>query len=175
MHRAVLGLVAALGEPVPLTLMAAALIVTCLLARRWRGTALVAIAVPAAAALGEKVLKPLVARRLGTGTGSFPSGHAVGMFALATAACLLLAGSRGRLPRVARALLALGAVVVAILVPLAMVGLNHHYFTDAVGGAAVGIAVVVVTAFILDAATRRRPRQPARADAPAGRWPEPVR
>jgi membrane-associated phospholipid phosphatase len=37
-----------------------------------------------------------------------------------------------------------------------MIGLDFHYFTDTIGGAAVGIGVVLGTAFLLDVAVVRR-------------------
>jgi membrane-associated phospholipid phosphatase len=40
--------------------------------------------------------------------------------------------------------------MVAGAVAVALVGRHAHYFTDTVGGAAVGTAVVLVTAFFLD-------------------------
>lgn len=165
-HRGILNLVSLPGRPIPVTVLAAALVVACLVARRWRAAALATIAVLAASALAEFLLKPLVGRRMGGGTGSFPSGHAVGMFALAVAVCVLLAQLR-RLKPALRHLLWLGALLAATAVSVAMVGLNQHYFTDIIGGAAVGTAVVLLTAFALDwLGTRRRPRDgPALAGA----------
>ena len=37
-----------------------------------------------------------------------------------------------------------------------MIGLDYHYFTDTVAGAAIGIAVVLSTALSLDVLTMRR-------------------
>ena len=172
-YRGILDLISLPGRPVPVTVLAAALVAACLVARRWRAAALATIAVLGASALGEFLLKPLVGRRMGGGTGSFPSGHAVGVFALAVAVCVLLA-QLPRLKPAPRRLLSLGALLAATAVSLAMVGLNRHYVTDIVGGAAVGTAVVLLTAFALDWLGARRwpgqgpPRRALNLRDPAG-------
>jgi membrane-associated phospholipid phosphatase len=165
-HLATLNLLAGLGDPVPVTVMTAALLLACLATRRWRGAVLVAVAVPAAAALTQLLLKPLIGRTL-QGDLSFPSGTATGVFALAAAFAVLLAGPvRPRMPAALRLLLALAAVLAAGAVAVALVGLGVHYFTDTVGGAAVGTAVVLATALILDRLDpspqwrRQSPRRP---------------
>src|SRR5215472_4700957 len=155
-HPHLLDLLARLGDPVPLTLMVAALALACLAARRWRGAVLVAVAVPAAAVLTELVLKPVIGRTL-EGAPSFPSGHATGMFALAASLAVLLA--RLRLPTAARILIAAGAFLAATGTAAAMVGLGVHYFTDTVGGAAVGTGVVLAVTLLLDLAAGPRPRR----------------
>jgi membrane-associated phospholipid phosphatase len=149
-QRRVLNDLSGLGDLRPVAAMTAALIVACLLTRRWRGAVLVAVAVPVAAGVTELVLKPLIGRTL-TGDLSFPSGNETRVFALAAAFAVLLANPpRARIPAAVRLLLALAALLAAGAVGIAIVGLGHHYFTDAVGGAAVGVAVVLATALILD-------------------------
>ncbi len=149
-HSALLGRVILLGAPVPVIAMAAALVLACLATRRWRGAVLVAVAVPAAEAVTELLLKPLVGRTMGTDF-SFPSGHATGVFVLAAAVVVLLAGPlRPRLPAAVRLLFALTALLAAGAVAIALVGLGYHYFTDTVGGAGVAIAAVLATALVLD-------------------------
>jgi membrane-associated phospholipid phosphatase len=149
-HRHLLDLLAGLGDPIPMTAMTAALVLALLATRRWRGAAAVAVAVPAAAALTEFLLKPVVGRTL-LGDLSFPSGHATGVFALVTVVAVLLTGpARPCGPAIARLLLTLTALLAAGAVAVALVGLNAHYFTDTVGGAAVGTAVALVTALVLD-------------------------
>lgn len=141
---------AMLGNPVQLTAMTAGLFLVCLVVRRWRGAALAAIAIPAAAVITELLLKPLIGRTL-LGSYSFPSGHATRIFALATTVAVLLAGPlRPRLLAAVRLLLAVAALLAAGAVAISLVGLGVHYFTDTVGGAAVGMAVVLATAFIID-------------------------
>ena len=138
--------------------LTAALVLACLVTRRWRGAVLAALAVPAAMTLTEFVLKPLVGRSIG-GYDSFPSGHATAMFALAASCAVLLANPRRpRLPRAVRLLLVAGAMLVAVAVPVAMVALGYHYFTDIVAGTAVGIGTVLLIALLIDLA---RPAAPA--------------
>ena len=138
--------------------LTAALVLACLVTRRWRGAVLAGLAVPAAVALTEFVLKPLVGRSIHGYTG-FPSGHATAMFALAATCAVLLANPpRPRLPRAVRLLLVAGAVLVAAAVPVAMVALGFHYFTDIVAGAAVGTGTVLLAALLID---RARPAAPA--------------
>jgi undecaprenyl-diphosphatase len=150
-HPAALNRLEAIGDWLPVAVAAAALFLTCLLARSWRGAALVAVTVPAAHALTEHILKPLVGRTLPDGTASFPSGHEARVFTLAVVLAVLLAGPlRPSVPGAVRLLLVLAALMVAGAVAVALVGRHAHYFTDTVGGAAVGTAVVLVTAFFLD-------------------------
>jgi membrane-associated phospholipid phosphatase len=148
-----------LGTTGPVTLMTAALVVACLLTRRWLGAALALVSVPAAGALTEFILKPVVDRTL-HGWLSYPSGHATSMFALAMTCIVLLVDPPRRKPSATvRVLLALCAVALAIAVATAMVVLGLHYFTDAIGGTAVGIATVLTVTLLLDqAAARARPR-----------------
>jgi membrane-associated phospholipid phosphatase len=141
------------GEPAPLTAMTAALALACVLRRWYEGAALVAISVPLATAVTELVLKPLIG---GTSWGNpFPSGHVTSVVALAAALTVLLA----RVPRRLCLLLACTAFLVAGVVAIGVIGANMHHFSDTIGGAAVGIGTVLLTALILDLlfATQRRP------------------
>jgi undecaprenyl-diphosphatase len=162
--QALLRLLAWLGDPGPVTVMTAALVLACAVARRWRGCVLAAVAVPAASALTEFVFKPLTDRTL-NGWLSYPSGHATVMFALAAVGSMLLANPAGRrLPRAVRLMVASGAFLLAAAVSVAMVSLGFHYFTDIAGGAAVGAGTVLVCAFAVDwaaASRRRHPREQA--------------
>lgn len=152
-----------LGNPGPFTVITAVLVLACLLTRRWRGAVLVAGAVPVATGLTEGVLKPLTDRTI-QGWLSYPSGHATGMFTLATIVAVLLTGpSRPRAPRVPRLALVAAVAVLAAAVAVAMVSLSLHYFTDLFGGAAVGIAVVLLLALLLDRYWPRRARPAAPA------------
>jgi undecaprenyl-diphosphatase len=148
--QSLLHVLAWLGDFGPVTAMIAALVLACAVARRWRGCVLAAIAVPAASALTEFVFKPLTDRTL-TGWLSYPSGHATGMFALAAVGWMLLANPAGqRRPGAVRLMVASGAFLLAAAVSVAMVSLGFHYFTDTIGGAAVGTATVLVSAFVID-------------------------
>jgi membrane-associated phospholipid phosphatase len=106
--------------------------------------------VPAAAVLAELVLKPLVGRTL-MGALSFPSGTETRVFAVAAVFAVLLAGPvRPRVPAGVRLVLAAAVLLGAAAVAVALVVLGQHYFTDTVGGAAVGIAVALATALVID-------------------------
>jgi len=160
--------VAEIGDKGPATVLTVILVLACLAARRWSGAVLAAVAEPAASALTEYVLKPLVGR-IDQGALSFPSGHATGMFALAGVCVVLLADPpRRRLPAAARASLAVLVLLLASAVAIAMVALGWHYLTDAVAGAAVGIGVVLACTLTLDLMASRARRAPAEQPDPAG-------
>jgi membrane-associated phospholipid phosphatase len=157
-----------LGTLGPVALMTLALILACLAARRWSGAVLAAVSVPVAIGLAEYALKPLAGRTIGHSL-TYPSGHATTMFALAAVCAVLLADPpRRRLPDVARVALILVALLLAAAVGAAMVALSSHYFTDVIGGAAVGTGVVLACALTLDPVTSRWRRAPAARPAPAG-------
>jgi undecaprenyl-diphosphatase len=145
--------------------MTAVLVLICLLRRRYRGAALLAISIPATAVIIERLLKPLVGRTA-LGFLSFPSGHAAGTFALATGITVLLAGAP-RVPRAVRLAAPVIAYAVASVVAAAMIALGFHYFTDAVAGAAVGTGTVLATALAIDLVMLMwwRARQPLAAEA----------
>ena len=151
-YQGPLHLLSRLGGLLSVAELTAALVLACLVTRRWRGAVLAALAVPAATTLTEFVLKPLIGRSI-RGYASFPSGHATAMFALAAICAVLLANPpRPRLPRAVRLLLAAGAVLVAVAVPVAMVAQGFHYFTDIVAGAAVGVGTVLLITLLIDLA-----------------------
>ena len=154
------------GTLEPVALMTLALVLACLATRRWTGAMLAAGAVPVATGLTEYVLKPYVGHAIGQ---SFPSGHATSMFALAViCAVLLVEPPRRQLPGAVRLLLVILALLLAAAVAAAMVAIGAHNFTDVVGGAAVGTAVVLACALTLDLIASRRPREPAGPPLPGG-------
>jgi membrane-associated phospholipid phosphatase len=138
------------GDVMPVVVMTAVLVAACLVTRRWRGAVLAAVAVPVAAGVAELVLKPLVGRTL-MGALSFPSGTETRVFAVAAVFAVLMADPvRPRIPVAVRLVLAVAVLLAAVAMAVAMVALDQHYFTDTVGGAAVGAAVTLATALILD-------------------------
>jgi PAP2 superfamily protein/uncharacterized protein DUF418 len=146
-----LRLLAKLGGQVPFAVLTVALILVCLATRRRRGAVLAGVAVPGAVALTEYLLKPLVGRTILSGYDCYPSGHTAALFALAATCTVLLTGpGRPRWPGAVRRLLVLGAALTAVGVAASMVARGYHYFTDTVGGAAVGIGMVLLTALIID-------------------------
>jgi membrane-associated phospholipid phosphatase len=159
-----------LGDSLWVVVIVAAMVVACLLTRRFRGALLVAIAVPVAGGLTDHILKPLVGRT-SNGALTYPSGHTAAVTTMAVAAVLVLTGpSRPPLPAALRWLLSAALLALIPCVAVALVIAQYHYFTDTIGGAGVGIAVALGTALGLDAAAARRgaPAAPAEPD-PAGR------
>jgi membrane-associated phospholipid phosphatase len=152
-HPLLLAMMVWPGEPVPASAMAAALALACMLRRRYRKAALVAISVPLAAAVTELVLKPLIG---GTPWGNpFPSGHVTSVAALATVVAVLLA----RVPRRLCLALACTAFLITGAAAVGVIGAHMHHFSDTVGGAAVGIGTVLATALVLDRLFSTRHRQ----------------
>jgi undecaprenyl-diphosphatase len=152
----VLSALSLLGDGIEMVALTAVLAVACLAARRLSGAALAIAGVLVAAALTELVLKPLVHRTL-AGDLTYPSGHTTGLFALATVVAVVVLGSRsGRSRSAARVAAVIAAAIIAAAVGFAMIGLQYHYFTDTVGGAAVGIGAVLGVAFLLDVGVIRR-------------------
>ena len=141
---------AGIGDLTPVVVMISVLVLACLVTRRGRGAVLAAVAVPAAAGLAELVLKPLVGRTL-LGALSFPSGTEARVFAVAAVFAVLMADPvRPRIPAAVRLAAAVAVLLAAVAVGVAIVALNQHYFTDILGGAAVGTAAALATAIILD-------------------------
>jgi undecaprenyl-diphosphatase len=140
-----------LGGSTEMIALTAVLALACLAARRVAGAVLAVVGVLVAATLTELVLKPLVHRTI-VGDLTYPSGHTTGLFALATAIAVVVLGSGSGKPwRAARVAAVIAAVVVACAVGFAVIGLHYHYFTDTIGGAAVGAGTVLGVAFLLDA------------------------
>jgi membrane-associated phospholipid phosphatase len=149
-QRAILIRIGEIADPRQTTEITVALVLACLVTRRWRGALLVAVAIPAAGALTEYLLKPLF-DRTSQGHLEFPSGHSTGAFAMAAVCVVLLLGPlRPPLPDTLRRFLAVAVALTAVGVAVAVVALDFHYFTDTVAGAAVGTGVVLATALLLD-------------------------
>ncbi len=165
-HLKLLELLARVGDLPAVAGITAILVAACLVRRCYRRAALVALSVPAAAVITERLLKPLVGRTA-LGFLSFPSGHATVTFALATAVTVLLSGTPGA-PRAVRPAAAAIAFAIASAVAVAMIALGFHYFTDAVAGAAVGIGTVLATALVIDLAVQAWRRSGQRPPPAAG-------
>jgi membrane-associated phospholipid phosphatase len=134
----------------PAVIMAGSAVCAVLCFRRDRSRSCAClVAPPMALVLCELVAKPLVGRTLG-GSLSYPSGSTVGAAALATA-MVLAAPTRWRLV----SLIVAGAYVVWMAV--AVVSLQWHYPTDAVGGLAFGAGVVLVVDGLLHRVFARAP------------------
>jgi membrane-associated phospholipid phosphatase len=138
------------GSTVPLIAVSIAIAIGCLVARRANGVILAVTAVPVTAFLDDTVLKHLVGRTH-LGQLSFPSGHTASVMAVATVVGVLLHDpARPNATRVARAApVAVGCAVTA-LVAAGVIGLRWHYFTDTVGGVALGTGTVLTLALLID-------------------------
>ena len=144
------------GSLIPTGAASAAIVVGCLLTGRLNGAVLAAVAVPAAVGLDDGLLKPLVHRTC-LGVLTYPSGHTTAMFTLAAVVTVLLLVSPQRPGAGAlRALIPAAACVLGVVVAIAVIGLQWHYFTDTVAGAAVGIGMVCGLALVLDLPAARR-------------------
>ena len=112
---------------------------------RWR--ALACLAAPALATLVvEWCLKPLVGRRY-VGVLTFPSGSVTTVAALAAAWALAV-------PRWLRWVVIPAVTVVVGAEVWAVVGLRWHYPSDALGGAAFGVGVVLLVDGVLHLLSR---------------------
>jgi membrane-associated phospholipid phosphatase len=141
---------AAPGSLVPAGALSAVMVVACLVAGRVNGAVLAAAAIPAAVGLNDGVFKPLVHRTY-LGALTYPSGHTATMFALAaTVTVLLLVPPQPAKARALRVLIPTAACVLGVVVALGVIGLQWHYFTDTVAGAALGIGTVCGLALLLD-------------------------
>jgi membrane-associated phospholipid phosphatase len=152
-----------LGSTLPMALLTALLVYCCLALRRHRGAVMIAASVVIASSLSEFVLKPIVDRTR-YGSLSYPSGHATAVFAIATAIAILLIRPPGtNMPASMRVVLAVLSYVTAVAAAFGLVEI--HYFTDAIGGAGVGIGVTLATALTLDRlGTSREPKRTAVAE-----------
>jgi membrane-associated phospholipid phosphatase len=157
-HPGVVEFLVRLGNTRPAAVICAVLVLGCLALRRPRGAVLIAVAVPVAIVISEYLLKPLFARKLGHWL-VFPSGHETVVSAMAFAVILVLTGpARPALPAVLRWLLAAVALAAMIALAPALITAHYHYFTDTIGGAAIGLGTVLATALTLDAVTARLAR-----------------
>ncbi|WP_254395540.1 phosphatase PAP2 family protein [Streptomyces sp. AC512_CC834] len=138
-----------LGEPLGAALLVGALVTGCVLLRCPRGAVLVVAG--AGLTVGTTtLLKPLVGRTIHDGNLSYPSGHTAFLTAIALAVALLVAG-RLRLGAAAGTLLVLTTALVAgAAMGWAQVVMDAHYPTDAVGGFCTALAVLPVTARLVD-------------------------
>jgi membrane-associated phospholipid phosphatase len=144
------------GSTIPAVVLSAAIAVACLLTGRLNGAVLAVAAVPVADGLIEGALKPLVHRTY-LGNLVYPSGHTATVFALAaTVSVLLLLPPRPVKAGAWRMLIPAAACAVGVVVAIALIGLQWHYFTDTVAGAAVGIGTVCGLALLLDLPAARR-------------------
>ncbi len=155
-HLHVLSDISYLGGGQISAVLTAILVLGCLLARRVNGAVLALVSVVVAGGLTEFVLKPLVHETI-NGSLTYPSGHTSSLFALIGVVGVLMVNPPRQRPRPAvRVLLVLCLVVIGCIVAIALIGLNYHYFTDTIAGAALGGGVALAAPFPLDRTRVRR-------------------
>jgi len=149
-----------------------ALVLTALLARRFR-LAIILAAVMIGAALFTEVVKEVVALPRPPGEAlapwlgySFPSGHTLN--STVTYGLLAVVAWRSRLPLLARrGLVAVGATL-PFLVGLSRVALGVHYPSDVLAGWLGGIAFVALGACLIRAMGAMERDRPPDAETPVG-------
>ncbi|MBL1097799.1 phosphatase PAP2 family protein [Streptomyces coffeae] len=139
-----------LGEPAGAAMLVVAAVAGCLLLRSPRAAVFV-VAGAGISVVTATLLKSLVGRTIhGADNLSYPSGHTAFVTALALVVALLATG-RLSLGRTAGTLLVLAAALVAgAAMGWAQVALSAHYPTDVLGGWCTALAVVPVTAWLVD-------------------------
>ncbi|MEO3763728.1 phosphatase PAP2 family protein [Streptomyces sp. B5E4] len=141
------------GEPAGAATLVVVAMSWCLAAGQ-RRAAVVTVAGGAVTVGATTLLKPLVGRTIHGGNLSYPSGHTAFFTAIALAVALLVTSRRRG--GSAGTLLVLGAALVAgTAMGWAQVALGAHYPTDVVGGLFAALAVVPVTAHLVDLAADR--------------------
>jgi membrane-associated phospholipid phosphatase len=141
------------GSTIPATLLCAAIVVACLLTGRTKGAVLAAVALPIAVGLDDGVLKHLFDRTY-LGQLTYPSGHTTAIVTLAASAAVVSLGPL-RPARAGPLRLVIPAIgcLLGVAVAVGVIGLQWHYFTDTVAGAAVGIGAVCGLSLTLDLAS----------------------
>jgi len=146
-HENLLLLTAALPTAIPAGGASLIMVAACLMTGRLKGAILAATAVPVASALCDALLKPLVHR----GDLAYPSGHVTSIVALASMLTVLLVlPPRPLVGGPTRLLVPAAAGLAACGVAVAVISLRWHYFTDTIGGAALGTGTVCALALLLD-------------------------
>lgn len=161
-QRTLLGL----SEPVLAIGIVVGVAVIAALRRRWEVAAVAVVGPGVAVVMSTVILKPIVNRLFGQAAVlshgvlpagyAFPSGHETGLTAATTLLALLLL--RAPVPRPAKIVGVLVAVVWTVAGAAGLVRSNYHYALDTVGGACVSMIVVIGTALVVDAALPDRLR-----------------
>ena len=138
-----------LGNPLPATIVVAAIAVAAAVARRWSGVVLTIGGTLAAVTITELILKPLV-MRLRYGHLTFPSGHSTTVAAVAIATSILLTGAQRPRSLAVRLVAGVVPIVVAACVAVGLIAEHIHYATDTLAGCCVAAATVLTVALVLD-------------------------
>lgn len=154
-------------HPIVVYPVIALVIGVCVFARWWERAALAVAGPGLCVLLTELVFKPLVGRT-DNDVLSYPSGHTVSAVSVYVVAALVLTVEWRASVRWA----ALGLLVLVWLVfTVGLVGMDYHYFTDAIGGFLVAWGVVAPLALAADSVSARQARRgtaPPVATPPAG-------
>ncbi|MFI9162055.1 phosphatase PAP2 family protein [Kitasatospora aureofaciens] len=165
--RSVALLLDSLGEPVGATALVMAVVTGCLLLRRPRAAVFTVAAVGVTVGAAT-LLKHLVGRTIHGENLSYPSGHTAFATTLALTVALLATGRRSQDGHPSRYGFGPAAALVAgAAMGWAQVALGAHYPTDVLAGWCTALALVPVTAWLVDRTADRRARR--RADT--GRQP----
>ena len=143
------------AEPLGAAVLVPLLVALCMVLGRRRLAAL-AVAGPGLAGVVSMAVKPVVGRTIHSGHLSYPSGHTAVATVLALVLALLLVSLllAGKLAGVLLVLAAAGAAGAAMA--WSQVALGAHYPTDTLGGFCSAVAVVPVTAWLIDQVADRR-------------------
>ncbi|MFE0413915.1 phosphatase PAP2 family protein [Streptomyces tendae] len=160
-----------LGEPVGAVLVVAVLVTGCLLLRQPR--AAVFLVTGAGLTVGTTtLLKPVMGRTIHGDNLSYPSGHTAFLTAIALMVSLLAAGRLGLGRAVGTAFVFAAGLVAGATMGWAQVALGSHYATDTLGGWCTALAVLPVSAWLVDRTADRladRATAGPQADEPADR------
>jgi undecaprenyl-diphosphatase len=164
-----------LGSSAVLWTVIGALTVVLAIRRRWRLAVYLLVAGAGALVLDPVLkslvarLRPVVAHPVAHGTGnSFPSGHSLGSIVCYGAILLVfLPAARGRWRRAFTA----GIVTLVALIGISRIMLGVHYISDVLGGWALGITWLGVTALAFEL-TRQAAGQPVTDPVTEGLEPE---
>ncbi|MFE2332199.1 phosphatase PAP2 family protein [Streptomyces coelicoflavus] len=158
-----------LGEPGGAVLLVAALVTGCLLLRDPR--AAVFLVTGTGLTVGTTtLLKPVVGRTIHGDNLSYPSGHTAFLTAIALMLALLATGRLGLGRAVGVAFVFAAGLVAGAVMGWAQVALGSHYATDTLGGWCTALAVLPVTAWLVDRTADRLAHR--RTDGPADPPPE---
>ncbi|WP_345961324.1 phosphatase PAP2 family protein [Streptomyces sp. BRB040] len=158
-----------LGEPGGAVLLVAALVTGCLLLRDPR--AAVFLVTGTGLTVGTTtLLKPVVGRTIHGDNLSYPSGHTAFLTAIALMLSLLATGRLGLGRAVGVAFVFAAGLVAGAVMGWAQVALGSHYATDTLGGWCTALAVLPVTAWLVDRTADRLAHR--RTDGPADPPPE---
>ncbi|MET0475476.1 MAG: phosphatase PAP2 family protein [Mycobacterium sp.] len=132
-------------QPLVLVILLLTAVLVAAYRRRWR-LVVVVVLTPAVAVVAARLVKELFGREKGSSL-AYPSGHVTAMVAV-LGMLVLMAGARRWM---------LGAAAVFALLGIAGQALTYHYFTDTVGAAFLGTALVGI-AFAAAGLDRCQPR-----------------